>query len=73
MGTFLLPADYDLTMFAVYPLESASMAASDCLQSIRSRKCRAAVENYECRFCQRSFTKHYNLVIITRHFNQPYY
>jgi uncharacterized Zn-finger protein len=64
-------------MFAVYPLESAAMAASECFQTIRSsngnRKCRAAVENFECRYCQRSFTKHYNLIIHERtHKNDSY-
>jgi uncharacterized Zn-finger protein len=46
-------------MFAVYPYPSEARYLS-------RKKCRAAVETYDCKVCQRSFTKQYNLLIHER-------
>ena len=52
-------------MFAVYPYPERSFMANSS-----RKKCRAAVETYDCKHCHRSFNKQYNLLIHERSHNK---
>ena len=53
-------------MFAVYPPIAASEARLFAANSRGNKKNRAAVETYDCKHCNRSFNKQYNLLIHER-------
>ena len=53
-------------MFAVYPPIAASEARLLAANSRGNKKSRAAVETYDCKHCNRSFNKQYNLLIHER-------
>ena len=53
-------------MFAVYPPIAASEARFLAANSRGNKKNRAAVETYDCKHCNRSFNKQYNLLIHER-------
>jgi len=53
-------------MFAVYPPIAASEARFLAATSRGNKKNRAAAETYDCKHCNRSFNKQYNLLIHER-------
>jgi len=53
-------------MFAVYPPIATSEARFLAASTRGSKKSKAAVETYDCKHCNRSFNKQYNLLIHER-------